>query len=253
MAARFKLSNVLEYEAPALDHPLYHMPVFSPDGKLQSQCSHRDNGGARCVESTGYDYRICNTHLHTICKLVVAPSRIPGAGLGLFAAHPNRNTDPGSRPTREPIDVFAAEEEIADGFRGEVITLAEYWRRGTHEYVLEYDTPARLIDERFARTVLSYSNDAINLRDRQLRRNNYTSRFHVRTRMDDWPFVNNVSASRPTADGLIHLQAICDVLHGDEIMWTYDGSDAALRNKRGHWQRQSYWKDNIIANQRDGV
>lgn len=270
-----RLENVQQYVPPERDHPLAERTPFSGlefrqrriDGRtrqelpplvgrtIRSQCQAVTAQGKRCRRCTTFDYRYCWVHVMTLFRLMVAPTTVPGLkGWGLFAVDPRRyaelGLDPHKRPVRDDSLVLFARNEVIGGdhcyFVGELVPLDEHERRhppgSCGAYVLGYDgDEEHMLDGLVARTVEQFSNDAVNLND-PLYRRNYISRRTQRPVMvmPDYPVVMN-------ADGVAHggstaLVARGPITHGQEIFWSYSGSPAASKNRRGRFvKNESYW------------
>lgn len=191
---------------------------------LVGQCQHALRSGRRCQRMTTVDYQYCTFHLLRHWHLMVAPSRIPGAGLGLFAVNETKwrayGKDNAGRPVPDAhVVVFAKGTRIGNGFGGELLSIDDEEKRYGDQgsvYALCWYPDGKneaqgIVDAFVARTACSYANDAINL--------------HCRS---EWPFRNNAYW-----DG-IDLRAETAIAHGDEILWEY-GS--------GYWESQK--KDSI--------
>jgi len=180
---------------------------------LISQCTGRTVSGRRCRRTTTYDYQFCSLHLLRDFHLMVAPSRIPGAGLGVFAVSESALRRLGKDEARRPIPdsgavVFERGMSIGNGFGGEFLTDKAHERRygsNASAYAITWYTDGKthtegpgVIDGFLARTVSSFCNDAVNLTGAQA-----------------WPFRNNAAWVK---EG---LQAEALICHGDEIFWSY--------------------------------
>ena len=180
---------------------------------LISQCRGKTISGRRCRHTTTYDYQFCSLHLLRDFHLMVAPSRIPHAGMGVFAVSEGTLRRLGKDEAGGPIPdasvvVFECGEPIGNGFGGEFMTDKAYTRRygdNSSAYALTWYTDHEkktegpgIIDGFLARTVSSYCNDALNL-----------------TGNKTWSFQNNAFWG---SNGLEAGTLIC---HGDEIFWSY--------------------------------
>lgn len=179
---------------------------------LINQCTGKTVAGGRCRRTTTYDYQFCSLHLLRDFHLMVAPSRIPGAGMGVFAVSETTlrrfGKDNAGRPVSAAIVVFERGDPIGNGFGGEFLTNKDHTRRYgccASAYALTWyiDRKTRkegpgIIDGFLARTVSSFCNDAVNLSDDPA-----------------WPFKNNTAWC---GNGLEAEALIC---HGDEIFWSY--------------------------------
>lgn len=186
---------------------------------LVGQCRARTSSGRRCKKVTSYDYQWCTTHLLRQWYLMVAPSRVPGAGLGVYAVREDElkrlGKDDKGRPNLSTnCVVFEKDSFIGNGFGGELLSLEDDRERYGSEgaaYILTWYIEGRegpgVIDGFLARTVSSYCNDAINLED-----------------VPNWRFKNN---AHWRGDRLI---AIRPILHGHEILWPYG---------------RNYWSDRV--------
>ena len=228
-----KLHRVQNYQPPGPESPAFRRRPFSGkrvrqrvsqdmwlEGRLLvSQCQATTAAlQQRCRRTTGYDYQYCGYHLLTVLHLVIAPSHLPRAGLGLYACDAEMlkkyGRDPDGRPIiDENTVVFDQDEPIGNGFGGELLIDKEYDRRypeGESSYTLEWDPPKsgpRLMDRHritvdafVARTSLSYSNDPRNVHDHSI-----------------WPFRAN-AYWQGYAD---HMRALTPIHHGEEILWSY--------------------------------
>ena len=231
------------YVFEQLPHGVTRFPV------LRTQCQHVKRNGEQCTFMTTYDYQLCDKHLLTDRHLLVAKSRLPNAGCGLFAVNP-RLLDKGylacMRTTfpRDPPPVIDSANVFNHGdviggvgctFRGEFITNRQYhFRYGSRhaEYVVGMETHCH--DETFARTCLSYSNDGVRVDDTYLRRNFvHANGTHVVWHDLSWKFIINARCdvyADITGDKahkyskFACLQAIGSIDHGEEIMWPYSGT-----------------------------
>lgn len=180
---------------------------------LISQCRGQTVSGTRCRRTTAYDYQFCSLHLVRKFHLMVAPSRIPGAGLGVFAVSESALQRLGKDDAGSPIKdgstvVFQRGDQIGNGFGGEFMTEETYEQRygkDTSAYALTWYTNQNsdkqgpgLIDGFLARTISSYCNDAINL-----------------TGDPAWPFENNAAWVK------VGIKSRALITHGDEILWSY--------------------------------
>ena len=156
---------------------------------------------------------------------MVAPTLIPNLkGWGLYAINPKELIlDANRRPVKKPITVFQKRTIIGGVgcyFVGELVTERELSRRYAGyicgDYVLEGDRPRQFIDGQVGRTVLQFSNDAINLGDRDKRRN-----LPDKIVMPNWPVIQNAEGVKYGQH--IYLVALTDINHGDEIYWSYSG------------------------------
>ncbi len=218
------------------------------DDVLRTQCQAYRADNVRCTEKTSYDYRMCSEHLLMCRHLVVAPSRIAGAGMGLFAVDPSKlpvGYDMCTAPPRKAhVVVFRHNHTIGGAgctFAGETIDDQEFdVRYGDQlgEYVLDMGGEHGFMhDESTARTCLSYANDAIDVRDALLRRNfvHETGRYTLWAAVD-WPHVVNARSSQARVGGGIQcLKAIGPIAHGDEILWSYSGAHDASRLSNNVW------------------
>lgn len=188
-----------------------------PDGKqiagrlLVGQCQGMTTRNRRCRQLTAHDYQFCTLHLAREWGLMVAPSRIPGAGLGVFAVNERLLGTAGKDAQGRPLPcntcvVFEKGDSMGNGFGGEWLSEEDEIKRygeGGSSYILTWyikknvDGPG-MIDGFLARTVSSYCNDGNNVR-----------------KCANWPFRNNAAweGKELTADTLI--------CHGDEILWSY--------------------------------
>lgn len=207
----------------------YVAPDYDFQGDSCRQCSHLHNNGARCRSVSGYDYRFCDRHLLQHYHVVIQPSRIPGAGLGLFAARCFRRGD------------------LIGRFAGELIDNQEYERRYTQSsgfapYVLGVDNNTSH-DESVARTAFSYANDGVDLKDPWLRRNYiYRTGTHVVWHKPEWPHVINCvcDADRSGEDKQrACLYALGDIERGDELLYSYAGVNGPSKDENGEWIRDS--------------
>mgnify|MGYP001295766455 CR=1 FL=1 len=237
----FSLAQCKGYVAPEPTHRLSRQPALSGlkwhqrgtqlGGRtLVSQCSVFE-GGQRCRRSTTFDYRYCHRHLAEFYSLGVFPTSVPGLkGYGLYAINPAELARLGLDAERRPVQnrdlvVFRPNEAIGGRecvFVGEALSDREGDRRYPYplggDYVIGDDHGT--IDGQVARTVLQFSNDAINLKDAQRRRN-----LPDQVCMPEWPVVQNAEgvAFGPTDTGLV---AIDDIFHGQEVFWSYSGDGA---------------------------
>ena len=199
---------------------------------LISQCTGKTVLGCRCRRTTTYDYQFCSLHLLRDFHLMVAPSRIPGAGMGVFAVSEGALRRLGKDEAGGPIPdtsviVFEGGDSIGNGFGGEFLSDKAYVQRyGTdasayaltwymdHERAIE---GPGTIDGFLARTVSSFCNDAVNL-------------------LNDpaWPFRNNAAW---VTDGIRAEILIC---HGDEIFWSYGA---------GYWRDRAPSEPNVCNNE----
>lgn len=277
-----RLERVVGYEAPErrsrafryrpftgrvvkqrLIDPVTNSPYRLKVRLLRSQCQARTARGARsrCRRTTDVDYTMCNAHLMSRRNLLVAASRIEGANLGLFAVAPERfrrlGLDDRGAPVRDDNKVVFRRGDRIGGrgcaFRGELITDDEMNERYPYpnggDYVVqgpESDDSERFyFDEFAARTVLSYSNDGVNLKHPLLARNSKKGRYD-----ETWPHRINASAYADDEDpnAATYLQACEDIRHGDEILWSYAETKRPSKNGSGDWRRDrhgmpidSYW------------
>lgn len=223
----------------------------STTGVWRTQCSMPD-----CDRLTLHDYRLCDTHLLETHSLLVAPSRIAGAGLGLYAMDmsecddallehlwngPCEYSDAWTQPLHVNGDaVVFHRRELIGQFSGEIIPEYVYQSRYEHRhgtYVVAIDD-VYSHDESVFRTALAYANDGINLND-PLRRRNYIFRAgtHVVYHDLQWPHIVNAKCTRQVVHGLSQLVALGDIRHGDEILWSYDGHVTPHKSTRygGYW------------------
>ena len=226
MPARPRVEHVIDYRGPEPGTSAFKRVPFSgrrveqrleshilSGPLLVSQCQSKTTTGRRCRRTTTCDYQFCSFHLVRNFHLMVAPSRIPGAGLGVFAVKEatlrrlGKDTD--GRPVGDDATVvFANGDSIGNGFGGEFLTEKAYDRRydgDASAYALTWYTDAKktkegpgLIDGFLARTISSYCNDAVNL-----------------TGDPEWSFWNNAAWIQK---GLTAEALVC---HGDEIFWSY--------------------------------
>jgi hypothetical protein len=264
--------RLLDYEPPTLCIPLREiddsmrtLPVPPPNGEeegggdllielngvLRSQCSHRlsrgRRKGERCRHLTRYDYRLCDEHLAKDLGLVVARSRIQGAGMGLYACDYRllprrylRTADERDPPNQRPSHRIFSRDELVGHFAGEIIDGDEYESRykrfnGFAAYVLGI-TPKLSHDESMARTALSYANDGVDLADAQLRRNYFhKSGAHVVWHNLSSSAVINTYCKYDREHGRACLHTLGPVTHGEELLWSYSGEHQPSRDERGRW------------------
>ncbi|MDE2255282.1 MAG: hypothetical protein KGL42_13615 [Betaproteobacteria bacterium] len=273
---QINLAHVQDYCPPEPDHALagrtpfcglaFSQRLCDPDSgrdlppltgrTLRNQCQALRASGRRCRNCTTFDYRFCWVHVLKFFRLMIAPTTIPGVrGYGLFAVDPQRflelgGLDADKRPVRDDAYVLFNRNEHIGGttccFVGEQLPADEHAARypdttcGT--YVLQGVDAAHMLDGLVARTVLQFSNDAVNVRDPLYRRNyiNRRTQRHVLV-MPEYPVVMN-------ADGVAYetttaLIARGPITHGQEIFWSYSGSPAACKTRDGHFKRsESYWQ-----------
>ena len=232
---RRQLSRSTELRFVAQLHPDLRTVYWRQSDRLHGYCQH-----TKCTRETTYDYRVCEQHLLEAHGLVVAQSRIEGAGLGLYAANtrlipPDHVSDhPPARVSNAVVfqhDAVIGGEEFS--FAGEMIDVSEYERRygdGFGEYVLALDDNMNH-DEHFARTALSYANDGVNTRDNLMRRN-YMHRHGTHPVFHDptWPHVINAIACLHPTRNVVRLRALGPICHGDEILWSYSGGNGPSKN-----------------------
>lgn len=276
MEIEIDLAAVQEYCPPERSHPLaacspYSGLAFSqrlcdPDtgldlaplvGRtLRNQCQALSSHAVRCRNATTFDYRYCYVHLLKFFRLMIAPTTIPGVtGWGLFAVDARRFSELGlDASTKRPVCdaslvLFSRNEHIGGPdcyFVGEQVPVEEHAQRYPEDncgmYVLNGATEATMLDGLVARSILQFSNDALNVQD-PLYRRNYISR---RTQkpvmlMPDYPVVMN-------ADGVPYLNTTAliargPITHGQEIFWSYFGSPAASKARNGKYKpAESYWQ-----------
>jgi hypothetical protein len=197
---------------------------------LVSQCSVFDPHGHRCKNSTTFDYRYCHRHLRQMFRLGVFPTSVPGLrGYGLYAVDPAEferlGLDADRRPVQNPRHRVWAADELIGGpecvFVGELVSGREIDRRYPFpvggDYVIGDDNYT--IDGQVGRTILQFSNDAINLNDQRRRRN-----LPGRICMRDWPVIQNAEGVE-VGRGNTGLLALANICHGQEIFWNYSGDD----------------------------
>jgi len=236
--------TLLDYEAPDISP---NRRVVDAGQLLRTQCTHRirrgKRRGRRCPRITNTDYRICDKHLASVRNLRVSASRLGSScGLGLFAVCDNISGDKG-------IIVFKR-GSIIDCFAGELIDNIEYARRYAHnggfaQYALGVGDDLSH-DESYARTALSYANDAVDTGDVMMRRNYvFPDGTHTVWHHPDWPHVVNcacdvtvpaaASVTASSSQRRACLVALCDIRDGDEILWSYSGSCMPSKDKDGEW------------------
>lgn len=231
---------------------------------LRGQCQYNNRDTQqRCKFLTTYDYRYCTHHLMQTHGVVVAPSRIsPNAGLGLFVVNRSiinaSDTDPTETPhIRKDMVVVQRGKVVGETltFVGEIINNAQYtsrWGDRFAEYVLGIDDHYSH-DETRARTCLSYANDGINTRDSLLRRNYvHPHGTHVVWHDPMWPHVVNAACcdypyKHCHSGTVLCLQAIGDISHGEEVLWSYSGTFKPSKNGRGVDQWTRWMKDDSIC------
>jgi hypothetical protein len=222
---------------------------------LRNQCQGLSAAGPRCTNCTTFDYRYCWKHLLKFFCLMIAPTTIPGLrGWGLFAVDPQRFVDLGldshRRPVTDPATVVWERGDIVGGeecyFVGEQLPEKPFaWRynEGTcGDYVLQGVSERTMLDGLVARTVLQFSNDAVNVADPLMRRNYIDSRTQQPVMvMPDYPVVMN-------ADGVAYgetttvLIARGPITHGQEIFWSYAGSTRPSKSRTGNYvPTDTYW------------
>jgi len=222
--------SILDYEAPDAAEAV---GGSSRASTLRTQCTHRHRRGRRrgkrCRQLTNFDYRLCDEHLRKVKHLRVAPSKMGSrAGLGLFACGSSGDV------------VFRHGEEI-DCFAGELIDNVEYARRyastnGFARYVVGMG-PDWSHDESYARTALSYANDGVNLEDPMMRRN-FVFKTGTHTVWHDisWPHVINCNCdTSPRNNERACLIAVGDIHDGEELLWSYAGTNAPSKDEYGEW------------------
>lgn len=171
---------------------------------------------------TERDYRWCDLHLKKYHRLIVQKSKICDAGVGLFAAGDFKRG------------------EIIGTFGGEIINNAEYERRysssgGFAPYVLGLCDDASH-DETWARTALSYANDGVDLEDHLMRRNYvFKTGTHVVWHNLEWPHVINAVCDLTPDKTRACLIALWHIRSGDEILFSYSGSNAPSKDENGEW------------------
>lgn len=245
---QFQLCNCQGYVPPEAFHELagvtplcglkWQQNGTSLKGRtLRTQCTYITEH-RRCPNSTTFDYRYCHQHLRMLYSLIVCPTTIPNLkGWGLFAVNPKRyetlGLDKTRRPIRDPNCVVIRKGNMVGGlncyFVGEYITDYEAGKRYPKNVCGDYviDDSGGLIDGQVARTVLQFSNDAVNLYDSARRRNTPNN-----ICMPNWPIIQN--ADGIDVNGRVHLCALQDIYHGDEIFWSYSGD--------GDNGENDYWK-----------
>ncbi len=260
------ISRVIEINKPIIE------PIIGTSLKplLRTQCTVMI-GNARCYRMTTHDYRLCDHHLLWKRHLIVAKSRIPDTGLGVFAVIPHLLPENIRKLLREgPYDpstytpdlkksdtvVFERGHTIGgqgSAFSGEIISETEYdirYGETQGEYVLGVNTDVNH-DETRARTVLSFCNDGICIGDEYVRRNYiHKTGTHVVWHLLDWKHVINTACNcDDNIQKFATLVAIGNICHGDEILWSYSGSHEPGKNRHGHWVfdgsdvRESYWEE----------
>ena len=244
----FQLSNCTGYVPPDAYHPLalsptplcglhWHQQGTQLSGRtLRSQCTSLVKHDMRCHRSTTFDYRYCHVHLRELFSLMICPTTIPGLkGWGCFAVKKDEyiklGLDNQKRPVPAPKCVVFRRGDLIGGvgcfFIGEYVTSHEVERRYPDPLCGDYviGEGKLLIDGQVARTVLQFSNDAINVKT-GLRNT------------PDWPIVQN--ADGVEFEGRIYLVALKDISHGEEITWNYSGDTP---------EGQDYW---AASNHRNG-
>ena len=243
----FQLSNCVGYVPPDPYHPLalsptplcglpWHQKGTELSGRtLRTQCTFLENKqGARCHRSTTFDYRYCHVHLRELFNLMICPTTIPGLkGWGCFAVtkeeYNKSGLDNQKRPVLNEKCVVFRKGELIGGdncfFVGELISTSEAERRYPDPLCGDYliGEHKQLIDGQVARTVLQFSNDALNVKTGLRNTPKYI-------KMPDWPIVQN--ADGVEFEGRIYLVALKNICHGEEITWNYSGD-----SKVG----QDYW------------
>lgn len=125
---------------------------------LSSQrCTRRSRGGGRCKQRVILGQPVCWVHLLRDFKLRVAPSRIPNAGLGLFASATAAVRHPPVR--RAEHRIFRAGDPVVE-YTGEVLTPAQFDVRYPHRngpYVLG-EVGSSMVDAACRRGVGSLAN-----------------------------------------------------------------------------------------------
>lgn len=193
---------------------------------LCNQCTFRRDD-RRCRNFTCQDFTLCWIHLMTQSHLRIAPSRIQGAGLGLYAIRDygswKRNHDDQGRPImnrgRRRVDqrVFAQGDVVAV-LKGESLTRvalnARYPGNVLGAYAVENDgenaARKRYYDQLCARTANAYANDCRGPRRRSRGRGCNVAMVDLR--------------GRTIQSGLVATRAI---YHGEEILTDYG---------EGYWQ-----------------
>lgn len=188
--------------------------VFFEGHLLMSQCQATTARLDRCRRNTGWDYQYCNYHLLRDFHLMVAPSRLPGAGLGVYAVNEAQlrlyGKDKAGRPKATTHVVFNTGDTIGNGFGGELMDDEGYTKRygdygslyalvHTIETHRPFTTSECTIDGFLARTVSSYCNDSVNVE-----------------KSPNWPYHHN--AEWDDYDG---LAAAVPIEHGEEVLWDY--------------------------------
>lgn len=251
--------HIVEYQAPDTEVRPAVDAAQAAQETLVSQCNHvisrGRRRGQRCRHTTQTDYRRCEEHLVADWHVVVAPSRIEGAGLGLYAVNPSLvsrrylKLPPRSRsppaPCRLSEPALFCKDDRIGCFAGEIISSDDYdvRFRDSHyfaPYVLGISTESSH-DETFARTALSYANDGVNITDPLLRRNYiYRTATHVVWHDTTWPHVVNCYCdnSDATAENRACLLALGDIRHGDELLLSYSGSNCPSKDAEGRWLRE---------------
>jgi hypothetical protein len=234
----------LDVGTDALIKPTEDVPVW------RTQCQ-VDN----CSRLTVHDYRMCDAHLLEYQNLIVAPSRIPGAGLGLFAMDVNLTEPDVLRLLKKGPCAYADErlcpslsrtkhnvfqhKDIIGQFGGEIVPvyiLNHRYRETLHgTYVVAIDD-VYCHDESRVRTALAYANDGIHLDD-ALRRRNYVYRTGTHVVYHDlgWPHVINARCIRESDMDFSQLAAIGSIGHGEEILWSYDCRMTPTLSRDGYW------------------
>lgn len=151
-----------------------------------------NGGGVRCLECNEtalQDMTFCPQHLAECCSVRIAPSRIPGAGLGLFAT--------------DEIDAG----QLIGIYVGETLTPAElsarYDYRDERGRLVEQTAPYAMtgrngviVDSIEVRNFVAYANDA--------RHSGFSNNAHMRNGLE--------------------LYAKTDIHAGDEILYAYGPS-----------------------------
>lgn len=236
--------SVLDYKPPSGLISRSKLVIDEETGLLQSQCNHihKNGKGRRCKNRTNYDYRLCDYHLLHDLNLLVAKSRIQSANLGLYSAdhrllpsgYMSQSLPRDPPPLRHHHVVFNR-SDLVGRFGGELIDNAEYERRysnGFGKYAIGI-TDDQSQDESVARTAMSYANDGVNLGDKQMRRNYSHHGTHVVWHDLQWPHV--INAYSGSENNRVCLFAMCDLVHGDEILWSYSGSHNPSKDENGKW------------------
>lgn len=233
-------------------------PYMAEGRLLRTQCPVRTQDGRRCRNTTSYDYTMCNVHLLRQRKLVIAPSRIPGASLGLFVADVNElrkhGRDALGRPKPSAHVVYKKGARVGGKgcvFLGEMLPDDELLERYPYpnggEYALDMDA-GYSCDEFLARTALSYSNDCIDLQHPKLARNYYTNYGEPAKSTKQLPIVANAEAERYYHGGVYNvghcdtgLVALVPLCHGVEVYWSYTGEYGNVKSRDGTHVADQYW------------